>query len=158
MIKKSLVLAIDPGSNKCGIAYGHDRDDLTYYTKTFPKKKDSNASRFVEFKDWLNDLITEVQPDIIAYEGANPGLKGVARYIITNLDGLIAISACIHEVNCVKFSPSEIKKFITGRGNAPKADVIDSIERLGFHPEDDNDADALAIFCLAKLNVDNERI
>ena len=39
----------------------------------------------------------------------------------------------------------EIKKHATGKGNAPKNDVIAAMRARGFEPEDDNDADALAL-------------
>ena len=38
-----------------------------------------------------------------------------------------------------------IKKFITGKGNAGKKQVIKAIKARGFDPQDDNQADALAI-------------
>ena len=43
-----------------------------------------------------------------------------------------------------------IKKFVTGKGNADKAAVITAIRRLGYAPEDDNEADALAILSWAR--------
>jgi hypothetical protein len=38
-----------------------------------------------------------------------------------------------------------IKRFIAGRGNAGKDAVIDAVRERGFHPADDNEADAIAI-------------
>ena len=38
-----------------------------------------------------------------------------------------------------------IKRHVTGKGNADKQAVIDAVRRLGFHPADDNEADALAL-------------
>jgi Holliday junction resolvasome RuvABC endonuclease subunit len=38
-----------------------------------------------------------------------------------------------------------IKRHVTGRGNADKAAVIAAVRALGFHPVDDNEADALAL-------------
>jgi Holliday junction resolvasome RuvABC endonuclease subunit len=38
-----------------------------------------------------------------------------------------------------------IKRHATGRGNADKDAVIAAVRALGFNPEDDNEADALAL-------------
>ena len=38
-----------------------------------------------------------------------------------------------------------IKRFIAGKGNADKAAVIAAVRKRGFAPEDDNEADAVAI-------------
>ncbi len=42
-----------------------------------------------------------------------------------------------------------IKRFATGKGNAGKDAVIAAIKARGFHPTDDNEADALAILLWA---------
>ena len=42
-----------------------------------------------------------------------------------------------------------IKRFIAGKGNADKAAVIAAVRARGFHPADDNEADALAILLWA---------
>jgi hypothetical protein len=38
-----------------------------------------------------------------------------------------------------------IKRHIAGKGNADKAAVIEAVRALGFDPQDDNEADALAL-------------
>ncbi len=38
-----------------------------------------------------------------------------------------------------------IKRFITGKGNASKSEVIEAVKGKGFIPQDDNEADALAL-------------
>ena len=42
-----------------------------------------------------------------------------------------------------------IKRFITGKGNAGKDAVIEAVRSRGFHPKDDNEADAIAILLWA---------
>ena len=42
-----------------------------------------------------------------------------------------------------------IKKFITGKGNASKGEVIAAVKALGSNPADDNEADAIALLHLA---------
>jgi len=42
-----------------------------------------------------------------------------------------------------------IKRFIAGKGNADKAAVIEAVRARGYHPADDNEADAIAILLWA---------
>lgn len=38
-----------------------------------------------------------------------------------------------------------IKKHATGKGNANKEQMVEAVRALGFHPADDNEADAIAL-------------
>jgi len=42
-----------------------------------------------------------------------------------------------------------IKRHVAGKGNASKDEVIAAVRALGFEPEDDNEADALALLAWA---------
>ncbi len=42
-----------------------------------------------------------------------------------------------------------IKRFVTGKGNASKLEVIERVRALGHSPTDDNEADALSLLHLA---------
>jgi Holliday junction resolvasome RuvABC endonuclease subunit len=43
------------------------------------------------------------------------------------------------------FQPRTIKQFATGKGNVSKLAMIQAIKAKGFKPEDDNQADAIAL-------------
>jgi hypothetical protein len=62
--------------------------------------------------------------------------------------GLLATLTSWCEVNAIPYQGvpvGTIKKHITGKGNAGKAQVIEAVKAKGFNPADDNEADALAI-------------
>lgn len=42
-----------------------------------------------------------------------------------------------------------LKKFMTGKGNAEKSEMIAAVKARGFEPRDDNEADAIAIMLWA---------
>jgi hypothetical protein len=50
-----------------------------------------------------------------------------------------------HSIPYEGVSVGIIKKFITGKGNAGKTAVINAVKAFGYNPEDDNEADALAL-------------
>jgi hypothetical protein len=54
------------------------------------------------------------------------------------------------------FGVKTIKKFVTGNGNASKADVIKAIETKGYRPMDDNEADGIALLLLAESELVKE--
>lgn len=44
----------------------------------------------------------------------------------------------------------QVKKHWTGKGNADKLAMVETARAKGFHPKDNNQADALAILALAQ--------
>lgn len=57
----------------------------------------------------------------------------------------------------IQAAPTEIKKFIAGKGTAKKNDVIAAVEKLGYKPQDDNESDALALLLMAMSRLDNSQ-
>ena len=59
-------------------------------------------------------------------------------------------SVCYQQnIPCVSFSVQAIKKFMTGKGNANKDEIITAVKHKGFNPDTDDEADAIAIMLLA---------
>ncbi len=62
--------------------------------------------------------------------------------------GFLAVLSAWCEENNIPYqgvNVKTIKRFITGKGNASKSEVIESVKEKGFSPRDDNEADALAL-------------
>jgi Holliday junction resolvasome RuvABC endonuclease subunit len=58
------------------------------------------------------------------------------------------------QIKCAGIPVGTIKKFMTGRGNATKDEMIAAARLCGFNPQTDDEADALGILSLA-LKVNN---
>ncbi|MGL9758857.1 MAG: crossover junction endodeoxyribonuclease RuvC [Wolbachia sp.] len=107
---------------------------------------------FLSFRNWLNSL-----KDISAVY-----FEEVRRHLGTDAahcyGGFFAVLAawCEGEKIPYKGVPVKtIKRFITGKGNASKSEVIEAIREKGFSPRDDNEADALALmFCVNNFSKD----
>ena len=119
-------------------------------TVSFSAHKKDYGSVFYEYEKWLTGMLNSTKTDIIAIEGVNAGLKGSARYIITGLDCITHKIAYDRGVKRVSVSPSQVKKWLTGKGNADKAMMVEEVKKRGYNPTDDNQADAIAIMLLAK--------
>ncbi|MGL9779368.1 MAG: Holliday junction resolvase, partial [Wolbachia sp.] len=107
---------------------------------------------FLSFRSWLNSL----QDISVVY------FEEVRRHLGTDAahcyGGFFAVLAawCEGEKIPYKGVPVKtIKRFITGKGNASKSEVIEAIREKGFSPQDDNEADALALmFCVNNFSKD----
>jgi hypothetical protein len=84
-----------------------------------PGRFEGGGMRYLRFRDWLAELL------------ATSG----------------SISAVYFEE--VRRQAGVDASHATGEGNADKAPMVAAIEALGFHPADDNEADALALLCWA---------
>lgn len=110
-----------------------------------PNRGESESMRVVRFKSKVREMIDLENITIIAYErpaGMHKGSIMVASEMVGVLKDLCVekgIDLCCH-------SASEIKKFATGKGNAGKPQMITAAIELGFHPKDDNEADAIHLY------------
>ena len=107
---------------------------------------------FLSFRNWLNSL-----KDISAVY-----FEEVRRHLGTDAahcyGGFFAILAAWCEGEKIPYKGvhvKTIKLFIGGKGNASKSEVIEAVRGKGFFPQDDNEADALALmFYVNNFNKD----
>jgi Holliday junction resolvasome RuvABC endonuclease subunit len=101
---------------------------------------------FLRFKRWLTELKSSCNGlDAIYFEEVRKhlGIDAAHKY-----GGFLAqlTSWCEHhQIPYQGVAVGTIKKHITGKGNASKAEVIEAIKSKGFAPIDDNEADSLAL-------------
>ena len=144
------MLALDLGTST-GWALSSPRGTITSGTVSFkPSRYDGGGMRYVRFRAWLDGLAHD-SPDIEAIH-----FEEVRRHLSTDAahvhGGLLAILTAWCEQQSIAYQGvpvGTIKRFITGRGNADKAAVIDAIRARGYSPSDDNEADAIAILLWA---------
>ena len=116
------------------------------------KKDDSTGMKLVRLKSYLKELITLEKIDIVVYERP----AGMFKSAIITESELIGVVLLLCEellLQYTAYSATEIKKFATGKGNAKKQDMIDAAVALGYNPEDDNEADAIHLYNLAKKDL-----
>ncbi len=96
-----------------------------------------------ELHRWASALIGDELPDLVAFE--SPFTRGAGSKLLHRMGGIIQM-ACWPSVNVTEIPPTTIKKFITGKGNASKEDVVQAVRTRGHEPENDDEADAIALF------------
>lgn len=141
--------------NALGWAYEGVGSRLHFGTKSFSAFKDDYGIVFHEYEKWLIGMIRNCNPDVIAVEATNAGLNGKARYIITAMEAITHKVAASFGIQRSVSTPSQIKKWLTGKGNADKALMVSKAKELGYKVTDDNQADAVALLLLTKETTQN---
>ena len=116
------------------------------------KKDDSTGMKLVRLKSYLKELIALEKIDIVVYERP-AGMFKSAIITESELIGVVLLLCEELSLQYTAYSATEIKKFATGKGNAKKQDMINAAVALGYNPEDDNEADAIHLYNLAKKDL-----
>lgn len=144
------ILALDISVHQLGWAYQEYEDKpMAFGTKSFSDYCLDYGFLFSTYKNWICDMLTDYEPELLAIEGTYPGIKGRANYLLNNLNGITHTSAYIHDIDRVEFAPTAIKKFITGNGAANKKVVMEAIKERGFTPSNYDESDALGVLLMA---------
>lgn len=143
------ILALDPAT-KCGFAHSCGISgtwDLT------PKRDESAGMRLFRLRGKLNEIRDAAGIDVLVFEAARnagPKMQG-ALVVQSELQGVIKLWCEDSGVDYRGYSPTEVKKHATGKGNAGKELMVKAAHAKW--PEltiaDDNQADALWILDLA---------
>ena len=105
--------------------------------------------RVVRFKAKVRELIQLESIDLIAYERP-AGMHKSSIMVASEMVGVLK-DLCIElNIDLACYSASEIKKFATGKGNANKEAMIEAATKLGYNPQDDNEADAIHLYLLTQ--------
>lgn len=111
---------------------------------------EGGGMRFLRFRSWLDHLLDGAKTiDLIHFEEVRRHVGTDAAHIY---GGFLAHLSAWCELKHIPYQGvpvGTIKRHATGKGNAAKDAVIAAMRSKGFNPEDDNEADALAILTWA---------
>lgn len=117
-------------------------------TAELPKSGQDVGTFAVAFSEWLTAKLADETPQVVLYEQPSIFSKTTPATLI-KLNGLAydCERICtLHRVRCYMVNPSRLKKFFAGNGRAQKQDMIDVARREGWAVQDDNQADACAVW------------
>jgi Holliday junction resolvasome RuvABC endonuclease subunit len=106
---------------------------------------EGGGMRFLRFRRWLRDMLHEVEATEVVYEEVRRHVATDAAHVY---GGFLAHLQAVCEENRVAYAGvpvQTIKKYATGKGNAPKEAMIAAVRMWGRNPVDDNEADAIAL-------------
>lgn len=138
------ILALDLGT-KTGWAISCGA--ITSGTQNFaPGRFEGGGMRYLRFRQWLAEIKSTVGTiDAIYFEEVRRHLSTDAAHAY---GGFMAHLTEWCEGNNIPYKGipvGTIKKSLCGKGNANKEEMIAGVVARGFHPVDDNAADAIAL-------------
>jgi len=116
------------------------------------------------YEDWLAQMLFDEVPAVVVFE--SPIMPTTTTPEV--LRKLIGLAGCTEKmchrdkITCYEARNSTVLKYFTGYGGGSreerKASVLAECRRLGFKPEDDNEADALAIlhYAVHRLGIEGK--
>jgi hypothetical protein len=150
------VLALDLGT-VTGWALRGQNGGITSGTMTFrPSRFEGGGMRYLRFRSWLNEM-ARISGGLqrIVFEEVRRHAGTDAAHIY---GGFLAHLSAWCEERSIPYEGipvGTIKRFATGKGNAPKDAMLAAIRARGFAPADDNEADAIAIVLWATEQVES---
>ena len=140
------ILALDLGTTS-GWAMRLADGTIVSGTMAFrPGRYEGGGMRYLRFRSWLDALDTQASGiGAIFFEEVRRHAGTDAAHIY---GGFLAHLTAWCETRRIAYQGvpvGTIKRHVAGKGNAAKEAVIAAIRARGFAPEDDNEADALAI-------------
>lgn len=154
------ILAVDPSLTGTGICLGdtHPTDPSAPYVCTIkpPAKLDSiQRLRFIRdvVADYIRDGISH-PVDLIVMEGPAYGTQGSkgqsGHHERAGLWWMLREAYDLRDIPVAIVTPTSLKMYATGKGNAPKDDVlIQAVRRLPIQLMNNNEADSATMWCMA---------
>lgn len=148
-----IVLGVDPGSVHTGygvIAVESKRERLIEYGVLDLEKQDSHPLRLRHIYERLTKVIERNLPDECAIEMPVYGRNPQSMLKLGRAQAAAMLAVLNREIPVTQYTPSEVKKSVTGNGNAAKEQVWYMVRSI-LHLEDEDatvglDAsDALAV-------------
>lgn len=140
------ILGVDLSINSTGICYRNKRGCYSFYETSF-------SSTTITADKWLATVKVVLDyakdTDVILIEDYAHGSIGSSKSMLYELGGIIRYELVKADKKYLLVPPTSLKKFVTGKGNAPKSLILKEVyKRWNVDVDSDNIADA---FGLVKL-------
>lgn len=144
------ILALDLGTTT-GWALRDHTGRIISGTESFkPQRFEGGGMRFLRFKGWLTELKMHADGiDALVFEEVRRHVSTDAAHVYGGFMAQLTAWCEHHGIPYQGVPVGTIKKHATGKGNAGKQAMVAAMQALGFRPEDDNEADALALLLWA---------
>lgn len=145
-------MGIDPGLTRCGLSVvqaGKGRSVIPVAVGVVRTPPHAELSqRLLELSEAVNSWIDEYQPDVVAIERIFE--RGNVSTVMNTAHGVgvLVLAAAQRGIPVHMYTPSEVKKAISGNGRADKKQMTAMIARilgLAEAPKPADAADALAL-------------
>lgn len=144
--REPCILALDLGTATGWALRGFD-GLITSGTASFkPGRFDGGGMRYLRFTSWLAEIDQLRGPiEAIWFEEVRRHAGTDAAHVYGGLMATLTSWAELRGIPYEGVPVGTIKKHATGKGNADKAAMIGAVRARGYSPDDDNEADAIAL-------------
>lgn len=140
------ILGIDPGIGICGFGLIESERALDYGVVTTPINSPL-PGRLKELYESLCEVFKETRPDVVSVEKLFFSKNITTGIAVAEARGIVLLVAEQNKLPVYEYTPNEIKKSLTGYGNASKKQMQEMVRlhlSLEAIPKPDDAADALA--------------
>ena len=146
----NLILAIDPGYDRVGVAIVKQGrpSELLHSECIETNKKDLQEKRLRDVYDRVTTVIQKWQPTHLALETLFFSVNKKTAIKVAEFRGVIVLLAGLHSLPLLELSPQEVKQAMTGVGNASKEQVQKMVAltlKLDINGKIDDEIDAIAL-------------
>lgn len=153
----TLVLGVDPGIAKLGLAVVGRRDRTTslVWADTVRTPADlAEAARLHRIADAVASAIAEHGPTAVALERLAWNRNQVSALQVARATGAVMVAAAGAGLPVDEYGPNEVKMAVTGVGNADKRQVRLALERIhGLRGVPDRQPDAVDAAAVALTHI-----
>lgn len=145
------ILGIDPGSRNCGYAIVESTSSLRLIEAGFIKITARDLqSQILEFVEGIDLILQSHKIDSVAMEGIFYAYNPQSVLKLAQMRGAISLKILQELGNFAEYTPLQVKKTITGKAKADKAQVAFMVKQIlgikqEIKPLDITDAIAIAI-------------
>jgi crossover junction endodeoxyribonuclease RuvC len=147
-----IVLGIDPGSIICGYGViektGNELSLVEYGVIHAKKKEEHLPLRLKEIYSRLEKVIERTSPEYSAFESMFYSKNVQSLIKLSHARAVAVLAAAMRDIPVFEYSPREVKKAVTGNGNASKEQVqfmVRTLLKIEETPEFFDATDALAV-------------
>ena len=156
------ILGVDPGSRVCGYGViektGNKLTVIEYGVVKLDKKSELLPERLLEIFERILALIERTHPDTSAFESLFYFKNAQSLVKLAHARAAAVLAAVKNGLTISEYSPREVKKAVTGNGNAGKEQVqfmVKNLLNIKETPEFFDVTDALAVAICHALRSDS---
>jgi crossover junction endodeoxyribonuclease RuvC len=140
------ILGLDPSTKSTGWGLLTNEGELIAFGYLAPVNCPTNQKKLANIYDGVRTLIELYHPTEVVCENQFLGKRVETIKTLSQLRGVIMLACEQENIEIIYYWPASIKKAVTGKGNASKAEMIKAIcERFKLDDINDDTADALGV-------------
>jgi Holliday junction resolvasome RuvABC endonuclease subunit len=147
----SRILALDLGSRTGWAILEHGRRE--HGAEDFaPLRHESKGMRWLKFRRWFEYMVGDKgRPDLVVFERWVSYRTGASAEITAGFTTRTVEYCDERKLEYTAISPTDLKRWATGKGNAGKPAMKDAVQRkFQIRIDDDNEADAYLLLRYAE--------